>query len=302
MKITALESLGNFLERTPTTHQVQLTSSVETITPQIAKKYLETNLENQRNITESHLSFVRQQMMQEQWQLTGQPIIFDSKGRLIDGQHRLLALIAENKSVQFLVVRGAPPSSFMVIDTGKSRSNGNILAINKVLNYNTVAASVRGVLTYRKALSVTIAYGDNKEKKRFGSLNRQWRPSSTDIIKEYESNSDKYDYAARIAVSTRGRIPVSIVGTVASLAIVEAGHSYNDVSDFWESFYKGTGLCEGDPVLALRNRLASNSLSQAKLPHATITLLCVKAWNSYIAGGAIKVLRVTEGEGAIKVL
>jgi hypothetical protein len=301
MKNKALEALDSLIGRAPTSPQAQLTSIVEIITPELAKKYLETNLENQRNISHGYLSTLRRQVKLEQWQLTGQPIIFDSNGKLIDGQHRLMALIYENKTVPFLVVRGAPPRSFMVIDTGKSRTKGNILAIKKVPNYNAVAASVLGVLNYRRALTIVSKHGENNEKTRHGSF-AQLTMTSTEIVNEYEAHSSAYDEVAHIAIKMRKTIQPSVVGTVIALSAIDAGHDFNVISSFWNNYYKGVGLTETNPALLLRNKINTNDKSKAKLRQPNLILLCVKAWNLYITGKSSKILKIADGEGVVPVL
>jgi len=138
-------------------------TSIETITPEIAKQYLETNYKHQRNITESHVLHLRQQMKAGQWMMTGVPIIFDQLGQLIDGQQRLTALIAEKMTLQFAIIRGVETDSFMAIDRGKPRSNANIFSIHGASNATTIASMVANVLNYRRARIANLGRG--------GSLN-----------------------------------------------------------------------------------------------------------------------------------
>mgnify|MGYP003587230153 FL=1 len=133
---------------------MSITSCVERITPLKALEYLETNAGNQRNVSATHELHLRQQMKSGQWQMTGEPIIFDSEGRLVDGQHRLRALVAADVALDFMVVRGVESESFMVMNRGKTRTAGNIFAIHGVKSANAVAASVSGVLNYRRAMDV----------------------------------------------------------------------------------------------------------------------------------------------------
>lgn len=59
--------------------------------------------------------------------MTHQGIAFDITGRLIDGQHRLHAIILAGVPIQISVTRGCSASSFSILDRGSSRSASDIL-------------------------------------------------------------------------------------------------------------------------------------------------------------------------------
>jgi len=82
-------------------------------------------------------------MIEGEWLYNGEAIKFDRDGRLVDGQHRLEAVVKANKPIAFLVIRGLDPEVFKTIDTGKKRSAGDVLAIKGVKNPNAVGAAMR---------------------------------------------------------------------------------------------------------------------------------------------------------------
>lgn len=63
------------------------------------------------------------------WLLTTDAIGFDEAGALINGQHRLSAIIKTGKSVPLRVATGLSMSAFDVIDTGRPRCGADVLAI-----------------------------------------------------------------------------------------------------------------------------------------------------------------------------
>ena len=94
---------------------------------------LATNVEHQRNVTNTHVVHLAQQMEKGQWQLNGEGIIFDLKGRLIDGQHRLTGLVrAASKSIRAYCVFGVSDEAevFDSIDAGVGRQAADTLAMN----------------------------------------------------------------------------------------------------------------------------------------------------------------------------
>lgn len=98
----------------------------ETITPDTARIYLKLN-NNNRPLRKTHIRELASDMMQGNWQVTHQSIAFDITGRLIDGQHRLYAIIEAGLPIQISVTRGCSASSFSIIDRGSNRSKSDIL-------------------------------------------------------------------------------------------------------------------------------------------------------------------------------
>jgi len=122
-------------------------TAIETITPRIANSYLEFN-NNNRPLRKTHIRSLAFDMMNGDWQVTHQGIAFDTTGRLIDGQHRLHAIIEAGVPIQMLVTRGCSSSSFSILDRGANRSPSDILGW---------PTKITEVIT----LAIRIAYGTN---------------------------------------------------------------------------------------------------------------------------------------------
>jgi len=249
------------------------------------------NHANQRNLTDSHMLHLAQQMKNGQWKMNGESIIFDWDGNIADGQHRLHSVIRSGVDCDFVVVRGIDPSCFPTIDRGKPRSNGNIFAINGIANFNVAASATMGVLNYRRALAVRV-FKDNKAIKEFGSLNTSIRPSSTDLLTEYEKHTSQYECAIKIALDCRQKAAPSCVATVAGLALIDGKMGEDYVTQFWKAFKSGANLQEKSPILKLIDRLSKDADSKTKLSQNHRILLMAKAWNFYAAEKPCGVLRL----------
>jgi hypothetical protein len=92
------------------------------VTPVMAMKWLGQNYENNRKSRDWHVDELSNAIQKDEWITTHQGIAFDTNGNLIDGQHRLQAIIAADKAVTMLVVRNLTPASFGVIDAGMKRT------------------------------------------------------------------------------------------------------------------------------------------------------------------------------------
>lgn len=91
-------------------------STVETITPQLAKAYLEKNKDN-RKTSRHRIGIYSRDMRSGKW-TPGSPISFFDNGDLADGQHRLLAVVEADVPVVFVVVRNLPIESRLVHNSG----------------------------------------------------------------------------------------------------------------------------------------------------------------------------------------
>lgn len=101
-------------------------TAIETITPYTARKYLELNTGN-RPLRQSHIRSLANDMRNGAWQITHQGIAFDTAGLLIDGQHRLHAIVEAGIAVEMCVTRNCSASSFSILDRGANRSPSDIL-------------------------------------------------------------------------------------------------------------------------------------------------------------------------------
>lgn len=106
-------------------------TTIETITPALAKEYLEKNAINNRHLRPSHIEALATAMRRGEWILSHQGIAFNTNGKLIDGQHRLWAIIKYGFPVQINVTRGALPESFLVDDLGLKRTVTDVLGGNQ---------------------------------------------------------------------------------------------------------------------------------------------------------------------------
>lgn len=90
------------------------------VTPDQAEQWLESQAKN-RKISLRRVGLYAAAMKRGDWMVTNQGIAIDEFGALIDGQHRLRAIIEAQMSVELLVIRAAPNKSQLVLDQGAKR-------------------------------------------------------------------------------------------------------------------------------------------------------------------------------------
>lgn len=120
------------------------------INPPMAQAMMERNVDDEwKNRPQSKKGLKRYiEAMRKGWQYTGETIIFSLSGRLLNGQHRLVACIEAQRPFPCLVSFGVDPDAFKFMDIGIARTAGHIFAIEGVTNSNLVAAAIRIVYQY----------------------------------------------------------------------------------------------------------------------------------------------------------
>jgi hypothetical protein len=104
------------------------------VTPEIAASWLTHNIVN-RPMNPRSVEALAWDMRRGKWTLTHQGIAFNTDGLLVDGQHRLRAIVAANQSVPLLVTFNVECSFEAPIDTGVMRKVHHVLG----MSHRTVA-------------------------------------------------------------------------------------------------------------------------------------------------------------------
>ncbi len=103
----------------------ELVVKEELVTPEIASEYLAANTRN-RPLNKPYVRELSQDLEQNRWKRTHQGVAFDWNGVLLDGQHRLHAIVASGIAAKLLVTRGCDPETFDVIDAVRKRTAAQI--------------------------------------------------------------------------------------------------------------------------------------------------------------------------------
>jgi hypothetical protein len=96
-------------------------NELKTITPRYAAEVLATLNPDNRNVRKWWVNSLARAITENRWRITHQGIAFNCDGTLIDGQHRLLAIVLANKPVQMYVASGMAKDAVFGIDQGISR-------------------------------------------------------------------------------------------------------------------------------------------------------------------------------------
>ncbi|GAB3119844.1 hypothetical protein GCM10027160_34700 [Streptomyces calidiresistens] len=252
--------------------------------PELAAEWLTRNTNN-RPLSKSAVQQLAARIRRGEWQLTHQGIAFDEDGVLIDGQHRLAAIVKADTTVPLTVTRGVPRTSFTVMDTGRKRTGRDALALAGEANATHLAAALRGLHLYLHAPNSAWSGGVSVT-------------SHDQLLTVLEQHPGIREALPRgIALNRACRITV----TAATIGwyVTTGARPDIDQAPWKEGIVTGARLEPGDPRLTLRNTmlaLASGRSHRRRDDSREHLLYYLKAWNAWVEGRSIKLLRRSPNE------
>lgn len=152
MPLVAGQPVQKFLSAMASRDFSGITFAIEEITPPLAEKWLaECNLGN-RPLNKKHVRDLANAMLDGEWMLNGEALVFGRDGRILNAQHRLHACVLANRSFYAVVVRGVDPAAFPTFDQGRPRKAADVLAINMVGQPNLFSRCLRTLMAYQMVL------------------------------------------------------------------------------------------------------------------------------------------------------
>lgn len=253
-----------------------ITTAVETITPEIARQYLERANPDNRKISKTATAKYGRDMKEGRWTLTGEPLIFDETGMLADGHHRLLSAVEHGASFTTIVVRGISADSIVRIDGGRTRTAADMAAMDRTPNARTACAIMTLILIHERYGAEFMA-------------NSMYYPSKAEIVDALKQHPCM-DLCVLRSTALRKLMPRSVGGFCWYVFQLQ---DRRKADRFFDELEGGENLSAGNPALVLRNRLWENATSKSKLPNLYLTALTFKAWAAYRDGKKLKILRWT---------
>lgn len=257
---------------------------VETIevTPALAGEWLSKNDRN-RNLRQELVFKYAKDMIEGRWGFTGDPVQFDVNGNLLNGQHRMAAIIKANVTLRMLVVRGLNRDSQEYMDVGARRTLGDQLQLMGFKNSRNLAASAR--LTFEW----NAVYGTDR------AINRHSTASEA-VLREFIEKTPILVETTAIGGHFQSQdlgIPTSVV-SAASWGIVEkGGHDLAVAVSFFEALALRTCRGNGDPKLALLQRISRASMQQVRLLQTELLYMVVRVFNADRLGESLQKIQIS---------
>ena len=109
-------------------------TSWEWIDRAIGLQFKATSIGN-RNLSESKICLLVKRILSGKWQPAIAALHFDCDGHLVNGFHRVEAIIRADVKVLCEIKRGVPRETVFDMDTGKPRSGADVLRITEPGKY-----------------------------------------------------------------------------------------------------------------------------------------------------------------------
>lgn len=309
---------GNGLANQPTASNANNTRNgdiitEEVITPALAEKMLKQNRQN-RPIRDTHVAFLVNEMVTGNWEsMNGDTIIFH-RGVLIDGQHRLKAVVLSGVTIRSYVVHKTTGDRDKIRQTkgnGAVRTAADELAAQGEKDCKGLASVVVAVDRYFSAID---AAGSSASEIPFSSQTRS--ANKTTYVASAKHHTAKlpqrhipllvarYPHTRESAAYGKAqgkRKPRLLSPNHWGLLHFIYHEIDSDCADrFLEALCTGENLTRQSPILQLRERLLSittDSKNNSSFVGTQIVLgLANAAWNAYRTDKPINLKKITAGD------
>jgi hypothetical protein len=224
----------------------QMMIEVMRVTPAMAEKWLKKNHPENRRISPDRVTSLANDMLAGGWKLTHQGICFDAGGFVIDGQHRLSAIVQSRTAVDMVVATNHEGQLSDPIDRHRLRS----LSFLTSLNTRQLAAA-------KVLIGLSQGFENNVPLTTSGAL---------ETFELYRPGYEKLKAAK----------PDKFLGGVLAALIYAVPVDEEKVVDFAMKVSTGEMIKKGDPAFALRSWITSNTSRQRGWEAAMATMSCAR--------------------------
>lgn len=263
-----------------TSHEPKITT--EMIGPEEAADILATRNKRNRALSPKTVNEYARQMKAGEFPFIADPVRFDRNDNLIDGQHRLAAVVGSGQPQMFVIVRNLDPDTQKYMDAGRKRTATDQLRIEGMPS-PSVAASIGRFAMHWQA-------GD------LPGFNTKF--STAEVVDFVESNLDRIEAASAHARglyrATRSSQAISGASYFMAREVADA----DAVDEFFNLLVSGAGLDTGSPILLLRNKLiymSSGNNRSKKAERPELAYFYVRAWNGWRRNEELTKLQLPSG-------
>jgi hypothetical protein len=262
----------NELIRNPPLHSV-----VIDIAPKVAEQLMKLSNTKNRPKQTKHSQRICVEASSGSYEVTGDTIKFSKKGVLLDGQHRLDGCIKGKTAITSHVVFGLDDDVFDVLDQGKKRTPGDILALCGIPEATMVAGAISWVLRFEAGLDVK-SDGSGSLTQRGEITPRKIRTLALGKMKDIAS----YVKDARLVNTAYKHPPTMIAG----LLYLIGKRDPNLARDFAHEWVHGAKIGRNKNFDILNQRIMSIANANNGVVHrgmrAALLIQTFNHWNSHI--------------------
>lgn len=258
------------------------------ITPAYAAELLKMNTNN-RAIRQSKVDALAESMRKGEWELSNDAITISEGNVLLNGQHRLMAVVKSGVPCNFIVYTGAPDSTFDIMDTPSLRKVSDVIqrkgGTNTVRMQATIAAVSRWIDDYENNWETLF---------RFDNHARGTRREAITYYEEHKDILTKWlNRAAQIVDKNVALLPVTTLAGFAVFLESKLNHSEEKIVTFLKELILD-GMTSNGTILYARKRLLRNKMKLETLKRGDDIRLLVRAWNDFCLGRQVQIIKMNE--------
>lgn len=235
---------------------------------------LDTTNTHNRRLQQSLVDLYARDMLNGNWQPTGDTIKFADTGALLDGQHRLAALARAGEAdpkvaIGLLTVYDVPASALDVVDTGRRRDASDALRLDGFKNPTNLAAAARVVMGLERGFIFSTS---------------GWRSSltNTELIAWIRDNPKFSPWLDTHVSRARATMipPAPITGAIWTLAQIDE----YEAESFLDQLVTLAKLPNNSPILALHRKVITLRDHRSRLETVEYVGMIFDAWNHFRDG------------------
>lgn len=278
--------MTNRIPHQAVTEHEGITTGFEWITPELAEEILSRNVNN-RPLSMRRVRSLVEQIKAGAWSVINQGIGIADNGDLIDGQHRLTAIVLSGTPVMMNVMRGMKKSSAQVIDSGAKRTPSDVFGIAGIPQRKTQSSGTKVYWLYK-----------NHPDKVWN--NNVLVPSANGLLEYWHSDigSERGQQANGIAEYARRSFQPLTASVVYALTLImeDSGHQHHAIRHFFDKIVTGANLDDLQPTLVWRNSVLNET---RKVSFESARTKSSLAWQQILLAQLIKVFNY-ENDGVRK--
>lgn len=251
------------------------------ITPAIAEELLKLNVSN-RILRPKAIDEYADLMKKGQWKFEGSNLCLSKTGKFQQGQHRLRAIIKTGLPQMYNIQTGLEEDAFEVMDTGRNRNGGDVLAI----------AGFRkspGILS--GAIKIISMYDKGYMGKSSKNIPTSKRMTNHDLVAWMESaNQDRMMASVEKASKCYQKARLLAPQTYAAFIFIFSRKDETAAFDFFTKLSTGENISSthNSSIYSLRQKLINMSGQHRKEDVLERYGLIIKAWNYFREGKEVK--------------
>lgn len=246
------------------------------INKEVAEKMLSINVNN-RKAKEKVVAKYASEMLKGNWKdETGELIKVSKTNRLLDGQHRLLAIVKADVELQMYVAFDLNDDVFVVLDSGATRTSKDVFHVAGA-QYSSL---IPPIIQFSEAL-----FNGHRSNQGNKTL------TNVELLQKFQENEEYYlEIASKTYIHYTQFAKILNPTLIGSYMIYFNSKSSADCELFFNELCTGRNVTN-NVIYLLRNKLIEDRTGNVKLDREYKNALIIKAWNFYRLRQEVKVLK-----------